>query len=85
MAFSLEYTLGNYGKLQVTLVGTGDDTGSVVELGDSGVIGLDDSGSLSSWVETRGKSRGLKDSQRLSSIIEISPWRDVLEKKVCFR
>ena len=44
MAFSLEYTLGNCGKLRVTLVGTGDDTGSVVELGDSG--------SSSSWVET---------------------------------
>ena len=52
MAFSLEYTLGNCGKLRVTLVGTGDDTGSVVELGDSGVIGSDDSGSLSPWVET---------------------------------
>ena len=35
MAFSLEYTLGNYGKLRVALVGTEDDTGSVVELGDS--------------------------------------------------
>ena len=44
MAFTLEYALGNCGKLRVTLVGTGDDTGSVVELGDSGVIGLDDSG-----------------------------------------
>ena len=43
MAFSLEYTLGNYGKLGVTLVGTGDDTGSVVELGDLG--------SSSPWVE----------------------------------
>ena len=52
MAFSLEYTLGNCGKLRVTQVGTGDDTGSVVELGDSGVIGLDDSSSLSPWVET---------------------------------
>ena len=31
MAFSLEYTLGNCGKLQVTLARTGDDTGSVVE------------------------------------------------------
>ena len=28
MAFSLEYTLGNCGKLRVTLVGIGDDTGS---------------------------------------------------------
>ena len=36
MAFALEYTLGNCGKLQVTLAGTGDDTGSMVELGDSG-------------------------------------------------
>ena len=44
MAFSLEYTLGNYGKLRVTLVGTGDDTVSVVELGDSS--------SSSPWVET---------------------------------
>ena len=44
MAFSLEYTLGNCGKLRVTLVGTGDDTSSVVELGDSG--------SSSPWVET---------------------------------
>ena len=44
MAFSLEYTLGNCGKLLVTLVGTRDDTGSVVE--------LDDSGSSSPWVET---------------------------------
>ena len=52
MAFSLEYTLGNCEKLRVTLVGTGNDMGSVVELGDLGVIGLDDSGSLSPWVET---------------------------------
>ena len=44
MVFSLEYTLGNCGKLRVTLVGTGDDTGSVVELGDSS--------SSSPWVET---------------------------------
>ena len=52
MTFSLEYTLGNCGKLQVTLVGTGDDTGSMVKLGDSGVIDPDDSGSSSPWVET---------------------------------
>ena len=52
MTFSLEYTLGNCGKLRVTLVGTGDDMGSMLELGDLGVIGLDDSGSLSPWVET---------------------------------
>ena len=55
MAFSLEYTLGNCGKLQVTLVGTGDDTGSMVKLGDSGDLGVidsDDSGSSSPWVET---------------------------------
>ena len=52
MAFSLEYTLGNYGKLRVTLAGTGDDMGSLVELGDSSVIGSDDSGSSSPWVET---------------------------------
>ena len=52
MAFSLEYTLGNCGKLQVTLAGTGDDTDSMVKLGDSGVIDLDDSGSSSPWVET---------------------------------
>ena len=44
MAFSLEYTLRNCGKLRVTLVGTGDDIGSIVELGDSG--------SSSPWVET---------------------------------
>ena len=44
MAFSLEYTLGNYGKLRVTLDGTGDDMGLVVHLGDSG--------SSSPWVET---------------------------------
>ena len=44
MAFSLEYTLGNYGKLRVTLARTRDDTGSVVGLGDSG--------SSSPWVET---------------------------------
>ena len=44
MAFSLEYTLANRGKLRVTLAGTRDDTGSVVELGDSG--------SSSPWVET---------------------------------
>ena len=44
MAFPLEYTLGNNGKLRVTLAGTGDDTGSIVELGDSG--------SSSPWVET---------------------------------
>ena len=36
MAFSLEKTLGNYEKLRVTLAGIGDDTSSVVELGDSG-------------------------------------------------
>ena len=29
MTFSFEYTLANCGKLQVTLAGTGDDTGSV--------------------------------------------------------
>ena len=57
MAFSLEYTLGTCGKLRVTLAGTGDDTGSVVKLGDSGVIdsddsGSDDLGSSSPWVET---------------------------------
>ena len=52
MAFSLEYTLGNYGKLRVTLVGTGADIGLVVELDDSGVIGMDDLGSSSLWVET---------------------------------
>ena len=51
MAFSLEYTLGNRGKLRVTLVGIGDDASSVVELGDSGVNGSDDSGSSSPWVE----------------------------------
>ena len=44
MAFSLEYTLGNCGKLRVTLAGTGDGTGLVVELGDSV--------SSSPWVET---------------------------------
>ena len=44
MAFSLEYTLGSYGKLRVTLAGTGDSTGSLVELGDSS--------SSSPWVET---------------------------------
>ena len=44
MAFSLEYTLGNCEKLRVTLAGIGDDTGSVVEFGDSG--------SSSPWVET---------------------------------
>ena len=38
MAFSLEYTLGNCGKFRVTLVGIGDDTSSVVKLGESGVI-----------------------------------------------
>ena len=52
MTFSLKYTLGNYGKLRVKLAGTKDDMGSVVELGDSGVIGSDDSGSSSLWVET---------------------------------
>ena len=52
MAFSLEYTLGNCGKLRVTLVGTGDDMGSVVKLGDLGVIDLDHSGFSSPWVET---------------------------------
>ena len=57
MTFSLEYTLGTCGKLRVTLAGTGDDTGSVVKLGDSGVIdsddsGSDDLGSSSPWVET---------------------------------
>ena len=52
MAFSLVYTLGNYGKLRVTLDGIGDDTGSVVKLGDSGVIGSDDSSFSSPWVET---------------------------------
>ena len=73
MAFSLEYTLGNCGKLRVTRAGTEDDTGSVVELGDSGVIGSDDSGSSSPRVETYGRSRGSKDSHGLSSIIEIPP------------
>ena len=34
MTFSLEYTLGNCGKLRVTLAGTGDDTGSLLKLGD---------------------------------------------------
>ena len=52
MVFSLEYTLGNCGKLRVTLVGTGDDMGSVVKLGDLGVIDSNDSGSSSPWVET---------------------------------
>ena len=32
MAFSTEHTLGNCGKLGVTLAGTGDDTGSVTPL-----------------------------------------------------
>ena len=31
MTFSLEYTLGNCGKLRVTLAGTWGDTGFVVE------------------------------------------------------
>ena len=44
MAFSLEYILGNCEKLRVALAGIGDDSGSVVELGDSG--------SSSPWVET---------------------------------
>ena len=44
MGFSLEYTLGNCGKLRVTLAEIGDDMGLVVELGDSG--------SSSPWVET---------------------------------
>ena len=52
MAFSLEYNLGNCGKLRVTLARTRDDTSLVVELGDLGVIGSDDSGSSSPWVET---------------------------------
>ena len=52
MAFSLEYTLRTCGKLRVTPVGIGDDTGSVIKLGDSGVIDSDDSGSSSPWVET---------------------------------
>ena len=54
MAFSLDYTLGNCGKLPVIVAGTGDDTGSVVELGNLG--------SSSPWVETWGRSRGSKDS-----------------------
>ena len=58
MTFSLEYTLGNCGKLRgVTLVGIGDHTGSMAKLGDSSVIdsndsGSDDLGSSSPWVET---------------------------------
>ena len=52
MAFSLEFTIGNCGKLRVTLIGTRDAMGLVVELGDLGVIHLDDSGSSSPWVET---------------------------------
>ena len=52
MTFSLEYTLGNCGKLRVTLARIGDDTGSVVKLGDLGVIDSDDSGSSSPWVKT---------------------------------
>ena len=44
MTFSLKYTLGNCGKLRLTLAGIGDDMGSVVKLGDSG--------SSSPWVET---------------------------------
>ena len=44
MAFSLEFTLGNCGKLRVILAGTGDDMGSVIEFGDLG--------SSSPWVET---------------------------------
>ena len=52
MAFSLEYTLENCGKLRVTLARTGDDMGSIVKLGDSSVIGSDDLGSSSPWVET---------------------------------
>ena len=44
MTFFLEYTLGNCGKLRVTLAGIGDDTSLVVELGDLG--------SSSPWVET---------------------------------
>ena len=36
----------------MTLAGTEDDTCSVVELGDSGVIGSNDLGSSSPWVET---------------------------------
>ena len=43
MTFSLEYTLGNCGKLRVTLAGIGDDIGLVVKLGDSSVIDSDDS------------------------------------------
>ena len=43
MAFSLKYTLGNCGKLRVTLAGIGDDIGLVVKLGDSSVIDSDDS------------------------------------------
>ena len=34
MAFSLEYTFGNCGKLRVTLAGIGNDTSLVVKLGD---------------------------------------------------
>ena len=52
MTFSLEYTLENCGKLRVTLARTGDDMGSIVKLGDSSVIGSDDLGSSSPWVET---------------------------------
>ena len=52
MTFSLEYTLGNCGKLRVTLARIRDDTGSVVKLGDLGVIDSDDSGSSSPWVKT---------------------------------
>ena len=51
MAFSLEYILGSCGKLRVTLAGLRDDIGSVVELGDSCVIGSDESSSSSPWVE----------------------------------
>ena len=52
MTFSLEYTLGNCGKLRVTLAGTGNDMDSMVKLGDLGVIDLDHSGFSSPWVET---------------------------------
>ena len=52
MAFSLEYTLGNCGKLRVTLARTRDDTSLVVKLGDSGAIDSNDSGSSSPWIET---------------------------------
>ena len=73
----------------MTLAGTGDDTRSVVKLGDSGVIDSDDSGSNDSgfsspWVEHEEGQEVQRTHKDYLLSLKSPPKNRTLGKKVYF-